>query len=311
MPPKEKAEKKKRETEEAEADVPEVEAQSDQEEPQGGGDADAGGKRKRKRQRTRKPKAGKDDEAGAEPKKLANAPAKEVTPAVEGTVYVEGISYDAEDADVKTMFDQIGSVVELRMPRWHDSNKPRGFAHVVFKDSAHVPIAIAQLNGQRLMGRYLTVALPRAPKSVPSAPSVPPPEGCNTLFVKNLPYDCTEEAVRKVMVTFGDVKDVRLAAATNKDGDTRLKGFGYVQFASEVGTKRAAAAAREGTLAVGKIGYVSKMICRRPNSVTLSRWASAVCGLRRSRSKAEGVVQANGWEALGREVGSIKGHSIT
>jgi nucleolin len=208
---------------------------------------DDGAKRKRKRQRTRKPKA---EIVSATPSIVSSAL---VSTAVHGTVYVEGISYDAEDADLKAMFEQIGAVVEVRMPRWHDSNKPRGFAHIVFKDSKHVPIAISQLNGQRLMGRYLTVALPKALKTVPSAPSAPPPEGCNTLFVKNLPYDCDEAAVRVIMMAFGDVKDIRLAAATNKSGDTRLKGFGYIQFASEVGTKRAASAARDGKLAIGMV----------------------------------------------------------
>ena len=144
-------------------------------------DAAAGddGKRKRKRNRTRKPKGGKvgDDDDGNEGGEGEGNGKKAAGPSVEGTVYVEGISYDADDADVQSFFEQVGPVTAVRMPRWHDSGKPRGYAHVVFRDEKHVKKAVSELNGQRLMGRYLKVALPNAPKTAPGGPTAPPPEG--------------------------------------------------------------------------------------------------------------------------------------
>jgi RNA recognition motif-containing protein len=101
----------------------------------------------------------------------------------QGTVYIEGISYDADDDDLKSMFEQVGPVVEVRMPRWNDSKKPKGYAHLVFKDAAHVKLAIDQLNGQRLMGRYLKVALPNAPKAAGSGPESAPPDGRFIFFL--------------------------------------------------------------------------------------------------------------------------------
>jgi RNA recognition motif-containing protein len=71
--------------------------------------------------------------------------------------------------------------------------------------------------------------------------------------VKNIPYDCNEQTVRDVMTPYGVVKDVRLAVANTSSGSTpRLKGFGYVQFASEVSVNKACAAASAGTLKIGK-----------------------------------------------------------
>jgi RNA recognition motif-containing protein len=75
--------------------------------------------------------------------------------------------------------------------------------------------------------------------------------------VKNLPYNCDEAALREVMASFGQVRDVRLATANGAGGDTRLKGFGYVQFASEVGTRKAAEAASNGTLVLGQYPFIS------------------------------------------------------
>jgi nucleolin len=207
------------------------------------------GKRKRKRNRTRKAKGSKDD--------AASTTASDVTgpekAKVEGTVYVEGISYDAEEADVKLVFEAIGEVTGIRMPRWHDSGKPRGYAHVVFAEEGHVEEAVSKLDGQRFMGRYLKVALPKPVKSAAGGPSAPPPEGCRTVFVKNLPYDCDEASVRTLMEQHGEVRDVRLAMAVGVGGAQRLKGFGYVQFASEVGTRKAAAAAAAGKLSLSKL----------------------------------------------------------
>lgn len=78
------------------------------------------------------------------------------------------------------------------------------------------------------------------------------PAGCRVIFVKNLPYDCDEDGLRTVMSAFGEVQDVRLATATNGVGGApRLKGFGYVQFKSEVAARKAATAATAGTLVLG------------------------------------------------------------
>lgn len=307
------------------ADTPAERDDGGEDDDEAGGD----GKRKRKRNRTRKPKAAK-DEAGAA---AVTGPEKAT---VEGTVYVEGISYDAEEADVKLVFEAVGEVTGIRMPRWHDSGKPRGYAHVVFADASHVEDAIAKLDGQRLMGRYLKVALPKPAKSAAGGPAAPPPEGCRTVFVKNLPYDCDESSVRSVMEQHGEVRDVRLATAAGVGGAQRLKGFGYVQFASEVGTRKAAAAAAAGTLSLSKrlashmgclwlappffirhgrfsfdmyllISFcefvalsVCVLLCRCLLFLILSRRAALVFGLRRKRQRAQGVVPPHRREALGQ-----------
>ena len=86
----------------------------------------------------------------------------------------------------------------------------------------------------------------RAPTDAKGAVAKPP-DGCNTVFVKNLPYSCDEDAVRQVMTKFGAVRDVRLAVDASAT-PPRLKGFGYVHFENQSSPFKAAQAAFAGSL---------------------------------------------------------------
>ena len=53
------------------------------------------------------------------------------------------------------------------------------------------------------------------------------PEGCDTVFVGNLPWDVEEDNLRETFASCGDVARIRLATDPN---DGSFKGFGHVQF---------------------------------------------------------------------------------
>ena len=78
-------------------------------------------KRKRKRKRSRKKKKGQEDDG------------EDSLDSSSRTVYVEGISYDASEEDLEKHFGSAcSSIKDIRMPRWQDSGKPRGYAHIDF-----------------------------------------------------------------------------------------------------------------------------------------------------------------------------------
>ena len=62
------------------------------------------------------------------------------------------------------------------MPRYQDSGRPRGYAHVDFKKEDGVVKAVA-LSGQYMKGRYLNVQKANEPKTNTAMPppSVKPP----------------------------------------------------------------------------------------------------------------------------------------
>ena len=82
--------------------------------------------------------------------------------------------------------------------------------------------------------RFIKVDKPLAPRAakktkVDSEDVIRPP-GCKTIFIKNLPYDCTELELQDIFKIYGKISNIRLA----KWGHTnQQKGFGYIDFNKE------------------------------------------------------------------------------
>lgn len=155
------------------------------------------------------------------------------------SVYVAGIPYSCTEDDIWALFEACGVIEDLRMPRWHDSGNPRGYAHIDFSTADACTKAL-KLDGHVIKGRYLAVKVANAKRtsSVP-APKGSRPEGCKTLFIKNIPYETEEGAVREAFEAFGDVANVRLSRWHHTGN---LKGFGYITFSDEKSVDNAIAA---------------------------------------------------------------------
>eukprot|EP00903_Cladosiphon_okamuranus_P020342 g18662.t1 len=213
----------------------------------GDGEGGPGEKRKRKRTRTRKRKggaaaaaAGEDDEAVGVDGEGGGGSAAGGGGAVGGTmtdtVYVEGIPWTCDESDVREFFKGCGKITDVRMPRWNDSGRPRGYAHVAFAGTGGARAAFGR-DGRYLNGRYLTVQAPQEPateKARRANRKAEQPAGCKTVFVKNLPYDADEAGVNEALSGCGRIVSVRLAVWNHTQ---KLKGFGYVEFASERGAE--------------------------------------------------------------------------
>lgn len=145
------------------------------------------------------------------------------------TVYIQGLPFNASEEEVRAFFQEAGSIVSLRLPKWHDSNKLRGYGHVVFSDEEAAQKAL-DMNGLYLQDRFITVARPLVPRALAGSASGHRPAGCRTIFVKNLPYDVTEEEIRKNFMVYGPIDTVRLAVWNHTNN---LKGFGYIAFKRE------------------------------------------------------------------------------
>lgn len=163
------------------------------------------------------------------------------------TVYCEGIPYQTTEEALMSFFSPCGKVVSIKAPRWQDSGKLRGYAHVTFESETGVAKALA-LNNEYLGDRFVTVSASRPIRTREPPPCTAPP-GCTTLFVRNLPYEVDEAAIRPVFERFGTVASIRLP----RRYDTQVsKGFCYVQYEGKSGAEGAVAASVKGLTMGGR-----------------------------------------------------------
>eukprot|EP00742_Colponemidia_sp_Colp-10_P005890 GILJ01006301.1.p1 GENE.GILJ01006301.1~~GILJ01006301.1.p1 ORF type:complete len:319 (-),score=67.70 GILJ01006301.1:156-1082(-) len=156
--------------------------------------------------------------------------------AAKRTVFVSGIAYETTEEQLKTFFKSCGTIKEVRLPRYRDTQRCLGYGHVEFQEEAAANKAVLQ-DGQSLSGRYLDISIARekGAKQI-SSKKQRPPAGCKTVFVKNLPYDIEEDVVGDAFAWCGKVSRVRLVTDSRTQ---RFKGFGYVDFEAEAALSKA------------------------------------------------------------------------
>ena len=90
----------------------------------------------RKRKRKRKTAAVENESASVAPKKavetVADVNLDKNAFVNSRTIYIEGLPFTATDTQVNEYFRDCGKILSIRLPRWHDSGRLRGYGHVEF-----------------------------------------------------------------------------------------------------------------------------------------------------------------------------------
>ncbi len=78
-------------------------------------------------------------------------------------LFVANISFEATEADVRALFEEVGTVEDFYYALDRDTGRPRGFAFITMATDEEAEAAIAKLNGYLLNERDLrvSVALPK------------------------------------------------------------------------------------------------------------------------------------------------------
>jgi RNA recognition motif-containing protein len=84
-------------------------------------------------------------------------------------LYVGNLSFESTENDLQDLFEQHGTVNEVRLIMDRMTGKSRGFAFVTMNDAAQANTAMNALNGHELNGRALTIneARPREERPRP------------------------------------------------------------------------------------------------------------------------------------------------
>lgn len=155
-------------------------------------------------------------------------------------VYVSNVPFDANEDDFRRVFGDCGEIEEITIPTIYTTGRPKGFAFVRFADNKAREEALL-LNQTNMLNRTIGVRANkgRAIRSNNNRNDYyrerhnglsDKPERCTTIFVGNLPWETTEEQLKKLFETCGKVESARIVKQTYTG---RSRGFGYVEFTEE------------------------------------------------------------------------------
>ncbi|XP_062180195.1 phragmoplastin interacting protein 1-like [Phragmites australis] len=139
-------------------------------------------------------------------------------------VYVGGIPYYSSEDDIRSFFEGCGSITAIDCMTFPESGKFRGIAILTFKTDAAAQRALA-LDSADMGGFYLKIQPYKyyrekedfAPKLI---------EGYNRIYVGNLPWDITEDDIKKF---FSDCKISSIRFGRDKE-TSDFKGYVHVDF---------------------------------------------------------------------------------
>ncbi|KAL7538062.1 hypothetical protein ACHAXR_008274 [Thalassiosira sp. AJA248-18] len=198
--------------------------------------------KKRKRKRNRKKKTSDSADGANNDSTPTDAEAAKLQ-SIEHTVFIEGLPFTSSEHAIRTFFAAHGcnDILQLRLPTWQDSGRLRGFGHVVFASQETRERALSdEVNGKELGGRYITVKEANAPKAGTTAGAVlggqarEQPSGCKRLYVRNLPYEASEDQILETFSVCGKIVEGGVRVVRNHVNGMS-KGFGYVEFKNEEG----------------------------------------------------------------------------
>lgn len=162
--------------------------------------------------------------------KAAHTPSSNGNNGQEFKAYVKGLPWKASDYEVQDFFKECPDLIKAEVPMG-DDGRSSGTAYVSFSSRAGLDAALA-LDGQywpeteRWLKIVESTEKPER-KSFGGATPGEKPEGCDTVFVGNLPWDVDEDTMRTIFSAAGEVSSVRFAS-NPEDGSFR--GFGHVSF---------------------------------------------------------------------------------
>jgi len=81
-------------------------------------------------------------------------------------LYVGNLSFDTDEAALRQLFSDYGTVSSVRIITDRETGRSRGFGFVELDDAGAALKAVTELNGSELDGRTLTIneARPREPQ---------------------------------------------------------------------------------------------------------------------------------------------------
>ncbi len=76
-------------------------------------------------------------------------------------IFIAGLSYQINDADLKELFEEYGTISSAKIVTDRETGRSKGFGFVEMEDEAEAQRAIQELNDAEYDGRTLAVSVAR------------------------------------------------------------------------------------------------------------------------------------------------------
>ena len=80
-------------------------------------------------------------------------------------IYAGNLSYQMSDETLRDLFQQHGEVTSVKIIRYPDSGKSKGFGFIEMANDTEADAAIQKLNGSEIEGRNIRVNVARPKKN--------------------------------------------------------------------------------------------------------------------------------------------------
>lgn len=80
-------------------------------------------------------------------------------------IYAGNLSYQMSDETLRDLFQQHGEVTSVKIIRYPDSGKSKGFGFIEMANDSEADAAIEKLNGSEVQGRNIRVNVARPKKN--------------------------------------------------------------------------------------------------------------------------------------------------
>lgn len=154
-------------------------------------------------------------------------------------IQILGLPYETTEAELRQMFSKYGEILKIYLPKYKNTQKNIGHCYIYYATEESATKSL-EMNNYRLGRRYLEISLYNMRNNFSKLNSKLDPDDipldCTTAFVKNLPYNVTENMVREKFNTCGDINQLRFVYEPNS---TKFKGFCYIDFKEHKGLLKA------------------------------------------------------------------------
>lgn len=144
-------------------------------------------------------------------------------------LFIAGLPDTVSEEVLRQLFEATGAtVVDVSVPRDRATGKSRGFAFVTMATVEQAEAAREALDNSTQAGRVISVRSfqAEAPKRTEPTRQSSAAASDRTLYVGNLPFDCTEDKLQGFCESLGIEGITRINLPTGTDG--RRRGFGFV-----------------------------------------------------------------------------------